>query len=101
MVFKIQTAITWLNFAQHHLPVPVLKTAKHGKHSWTTFESTSYQTSRLGVLTKKKIDVRQKVVFLIGGQDFLLGQGIGTLVWDMGLTILLIREFFSWDIPVY
>ena len=26
-------AITWLNFAQFHLPVPVLKTTKHGKPS--------------------------------------------------------------------
>ena len=33
MVFILLTAITWLNFAQFHLPVPVLKTTKQGKHS--------------------------------------------------------------------
>ncbi len=33
MIFLLWTAITWLNFAQIHLPVPVLKTTKQGKHS--------------------------------------------------------------------
>ena len=33
MVFPLRTAITWLNFAQFHLLVPVLKTTKQGKHS--------------------------------------------------------------------
>ena len=44
IVFWLWTSITWPNFAQFQLPVPVLKTTKQGQHSDTTFKGQSYQT---------------------------------------------------------